>query len=165
MEHPLIRNARRVDDESNFDRRVNPITLLNEPGIAEQLTRRIMEKFPDLFTDLESFMETPCAICYNTAIPAKSVMLKGKYSMELAMDNAAVRGMYHAEELIVNIIAGEIGCELSEIKARLQAEDKVMCPYIVVFPVKSIDHSTFQPVINFKTRYGIYDPNEVPPES
>ncbi len=159
MEHPQLTNARMIDKDSSIPG--NGSSWYNdEPGIAEQLTVLIMQKFPDLANDVQSLMRGPTDICYGHAVYAISKEVNARYNMELAQDHVTRLGKEQAATMILDILAGEIGAELCLIKAVLQAEGKKYCPYYIVIPVRTVNSTSFMPEFKFKTRYGVYDPKE-----
>lgn len=160
MIHPLISAAYEIDKAAG------DISSPNEGpfvtcGNAQRLTERVLKMFPELANNVEVIMQGPTDLCFGQAVAAMSVDLRVRYSLELAQDNRALMGIKAAEEHMVNVLATEIGIELMVERARLQAQGKTLCPYQLIIPTKEIDPGTIQPVIRFKTRYGVYDPKNV----
>ncbi len=59
------------------------------------------------------------------------------------------------EHKVIQFLSAEIGRELIHLNDDLKKRGFVMCPFIPIQIVRSVDHATFCPTIGFVTRYGV----------
>lgn len=156
MIHPLLANAQRSDESSQFKLPMDPVTFVSE-GIATAIVRHILKTYPDSFSDVNYVMTGPTDLVHDTVVAATTNQLETKYSLELAagLDPAL---KVRAVEVLVEILAEGLASELLTIKDAIAQTGSVMCPYELVGSYTGVNHNTFEPEIRFRTRYGIYTP-------
>ncbi len=125
------------------------------------LNKKIVAEHPDLFPT-ERIMTAPTCKLWNgnslgQIVTEKSRSMKCEFTLEFAQDLKAICGI-DPEEEIKAIMTNEMATELmrmNDLKVGEQKVGYVMCPYIPLQIVRSVDPHTYHPKIRFVTRYGV----------
>lgn len=161
MEHPLITNVRKALNDfpgstATFNSQFNEVT--------ERVVARMLTLYPGLFPDVECMMGGPVDVVKDSVVEAKTLALCTHYDMSVSDNVIATHGDFGGDAsklktAIIDTLAVNIGDELTHIQANLRVKGFEMCPYIVALPMFTVDPGSFQPRVQFKTRYGVYNPN------
>lgn len=157
MIHPLLFNAQRADENSEFKLPMNSVTFAAE-GISTAIVRYILAKYPNSFNDVNFLMSAPVDLVHSQQVGAITLPLDTSYTFEMAAALSTSATKQDMITLVIETLAESIASELFIVRDALAKEDKVMCPYELVGAYRGVNHNTFEPEIRFRTRYGIYDP-------
>lgn len=140
-------------------------------NFSEAIMKKTVTDFPHLFPFQNIKTNITDIIRHNnkySTVPAISRYYKAEYSLELAQDLKCIVGI-DPEETLIEIISAEIGVEIELELASytmsfrkntdLDFNNVLYLPYIPVIATRAININAFQPIVRFKSRYGIISDN------
>lgn len=134
---------------ANMFNQVDDIVSANQFRFDIKATIKLITENPELFS-IETTADSPVVRYSRSYVSIASRALNAEFEFDIIKDEKLINPLTFEDEMLNTVVD-----EVTDYIRAEQAKGNIYIMYVPIISTRSISSSSYQPVLRFKTRYGL----------